>query len=365
MFDTEMRPDGLPQWMDVVDTTGKPIGYCRRLMAEMKQMFNEEGRKLQADEGVLFSISKVETDDSIASNLDDGGAGAKIACQNDDSVTNQQKHEQGASYVRAASTARGLFSISSLSIDTTPCCFPHACVLGTSTSTSSGASTAPPFTRAIQASFSSLLSRPTSGTSTSSNSSSSGTSCGSPGTAQALPQPLDDENDTTLTSAPRALAHQSENATNGNLVYDLSRWDVLLKTEFINPESKLARDLTRHKVPGIVLEMSIPPMYPMEPPFVRVKHPRLEGGYIFPHGAICFEPLTPRGWSGTMTLMALAISIKAIFDYKQNIRVMSVGDVKAQKVEKYSKEGAMKDFKKILSVHNEGDTWSRKKKMKS
>ena len=32
----------------------------------------------------------------------------------------------------------------------------------------------------------------------------------------------------------------------------------------------------------------------MSPPFVRVVYPKLRGGYIFEHGAICFEALTPK-----------------------------------------------------------------------
>ena len=32
----------------------------------------------------------------------------------------------------------------------------------------------------------------------------------------------------------------------------------------------------------------------MGPPFVRVVYPKLRGGYVFEHGAICFEALTPK-----------------------------------------------------------------------
>merc|ERR550534_3490321 len=119
---------------------------------------------------------------------------------------------------------------------------------------------------------------------------------------------------------------------------DLSKWSILLRTDEINRESQLSRDLLKHNLPGVLLEMTIPDGFPMNPPFVRVRHPRLAGGYVFSHGAICFEPLTPKGWPVAMTLSSLVIAIKGIFDYNP-VSVTCVGNKARQTVAGYTAEG--------------------------
>lgn len=51
--------------------------------------------------------------------------------------------------------------------------------------------------------------------------------------------------------------------------------------------------------------------YPFEPPFVRVVHPIISGGYVLVGGAICMELLTKQGWSSAYTVEAVIMQIAA------------------------------------------------------
>ena len=53
--------------------------------------------------------------------------------------------------------------------------------------------------------------------------------------------------------------------------------------------------------------------YPFEPPFVRVVHPLMTGGYVLLGGAICMELLTKQGWSSAYTVEAVIMQIAATF----------------------------------------------------
>jgi len=297
----ELREDGLPTWMNCIDTTGKPISYCRRLMVETKQMFNESGRKMQNEEGIYFSVGMVEKERpaSYLSETEYGGS----ASSDSDSVSSA--HSRGSRFHVSSDRSSAL-------------------------------------RRAAGASPNRMLT--------------------------AVPsiqsEPPKNDYSTPKCCVGKQDTEPSVTHTIADLETDLSSWEVMLKSEHIGLESSLGRDLKRNNIPGVVLEMTVPHNYPMEPPFVRVKYPKLEGGYIFPHGAICFEPLTPKGWPQSMTLMHIAISLKAMFNSRQNVRVASVGDLKTGKIDAYSREGAMKDHKKILAVHKGGDKWYRPK-MKS
>ena len=122
---------------------------------------------------------------------------------------------------------------------------------------------------------------------------------------------------------------------------NLAKWHVQLTD--LNPEGKLLADLKKHNLePQIDLELILPDGFPMEPPFARVLYPQLRGGYVFERGGICFEPLTQKGWVPSMTLPALAIAIKGIFDYGE-VRVAGVGDKATRTVKHYTEEGARKD----------------------
>merc|ERR1712087_483813 len=102
-------------------------------------------------------------------------------------------------------------------------------------------------------------------------------------------------------------------------------------------------------------ELTLPDGFPIDPPFARILYPQLSGGYVFTHGAICFEPLTAKGWAPSMTLPILTIAIKGILDYG-NVRVAGVGDRIARTIPSYSLEGAKKDHKMISSAHRDGES---------
>jgi len=132
----------------------------------------------------------------------------------------------------------------------------------------------------------------------------------------------------------------------------LAKWAVQLRD--LNSEGDLAKDLQKMGLDASVdLEFSLPDAFPLEPPFVRVVYPQLSGAYVFPHGGICFEPLTSKGWAPSMTLPNLAVAIKGILDYG-GVRCSGAGDRIQRKVRHFTEEGARKDHKMISSVHRDG-----------
>ncbi|CAE8732450.1 unnamed protein product, partial [Polarella glacialis] len=137
---------------------------------------------------------------------------------------------------------------------------------------------------------------------------------------------------------------------------NLAKWVVKLRD--LNPDGKLAQDLSKQNLEHCVdLEISLPDGFPMEPPFARVLYPQLKGGYVFERGGICFEPLTQKGWVPSMTLPALVIAIKGIFDYG-DVRVAGVGNKELRTIPNYSEEGARKDHAHISSAHRGGESSS-------
>jgi len=134
---------------------------------------------------------------------------------------------------------------------------------------------------------------------------------------------------------------------------NLSKWLVQLRD--LNPDGKLAAALKKHKLePCVDLELSLPDGFPLEPPFARVVYPQLQGGYVFPHGGICFEALTQKGWVPSMTLPALAIAIKGILDYGE-VTVAGIGNKETRTVPQYTEAGARKDHNHISSAHRGGE----------
>nr|CAD7437746.1 unnamed protein product [Timema bartmani] len=82
---------------------------------------------------------------------------------------------------------------------------------------------------------------------------------------------------------------------NIDLVNDsLYEWNIRLMS--VDPDSPLHNDLET---------------YPFEPPFVRVVHPIISGGYVLVGGAICMELLTKQGWSSAYTVEAVIMQISA------------------------------------------------------
>ena len=51
--------------------------------------------------------------------------------------------------------------------------------------------------------------------------------------------------------------------------------------------------------------------FPFDPPFVRMVHPVLHGGYVLEGGALCMELMTPQGWSSAYTIEAVIMQLSA------------------------------------------------------
>ena len=86
-------------------------------------------------------------------------------------------------------------------------------------------------------------------------------------------------------------AHQVE------LVNDsLYEWNV--KMSRVDPDSLLATDLAtlkeREGKDHILLSFMFKDTFPFDPPFVRMVHPVLSGGYVLDGGALCMELMTPQ-----------------------------------------------------------------------
>lgn len=130
-----------------------------------------------------------------------------------------------------------------------------------------------------------------------------------------------------LATLERIRQNQRENYQNGSVAYSVQATDRLMKelrevfqsdsvkkgvfaVELINdnlyewnvrlmkvdPDSQLHADLLLLKEKegrdSILLNVIFKDTYPFEPPFIRVVHPYINGGYVLGGGAICMELLT-------------------------------------------------------------------------
>merc|ERR1712227_132066 len=76
----------------------------------------------------------------------------------------------------------------------------------------------------------------------------------------------------------------------------LYEWNV--KIMRVDPDSPLAEDLKKLKeregIDHILLSFTFKDTFPFDPPFVRMVHPVLSGGYVLDGGALCMELMTPQ-----------------------------------------------------------------------
>merc|ERR1719481_944170 len=93
----------------------------------------------------------------------------------------------------------------------------------------------------------------------------------------------------------------------------LYEWNV--KIMRVDPDSPLAEDLKKLKEregkDHILLSFMFKDSFPFDPPFVRMVHPVLSGGYVLDGGALCMELMTPQGWSSAYTIEAVIMQISA------------------------------------------------------
>ncbi|GFQ73778.1 ubiquitin-conjugating enzyme E2 Q1 [Trichonephila clavata] len=145
----------------------------------------------------------------------------------------------------------------------------------------------------------------------------------------------------------------------------LYEWNVkLLK---VDPDSPLHNDLTLLKDKEgkdcILLNMLFKEAYPFEPPFIRVVHPMITGGYVLGGGAICMELLTKQGWSSAYTVEAIILQIaatlvkgKARIQFggnkkkgTENIYILNDGQL--GNPSQYSLARAQQSFKSLVQIH--------------
>nr|CAG4637117.1 EOG090X0867 [Ceriodaphnia reticulata] len=138
----------------------------------------------------------------------------------------------------------------------------------------------------------------------------------------------------------------------------LYEWNVRLLS--VDPDSPLHSDLQLlkdkdgrdHILLNLLFKASSSSLFlintesfPFEPPFVRVVHPVIQGGYVLVGGAICMELLTRQGWSSAYTMEALILQIAATL-VKGKARIQ-FSATKGQ----YSLARAQQSFKSLVQIH--------------
>lgn len=131
----------------------------------------------------------------------------------------------------------------------------------------------------------------------------------------------------------------------------LYEWNIRLMA--VDPDSPLSHDLQMLKEKegkdAILLNMLFKDTYPFEPPFVRVVHPVISGGYVLVGGAICMELLTKQGWSSAYTVEAVIMQISATL-VKGKARIQ-FGTPKVCTQGQYSLARAQQSFKSLVQIH--------------
>ncbi|XP_064535431.1 ubiquitin-conjugating enzyme E2 Q2-like [Drosophila montana] len=139
-------------------------------------------------------------------------------------------------------------------------------------------------------------------------------------------------------------------------------WNISLNS--VDPDSPLHGDLLQLKekegAGGIQFSALFRETYPFDPPFVRVVHPIISGGYVLIGGAICMELLTPQGWSSAYTVEALIMQIAATL-VKGKARIQ-FGATKKLTQAHYSLARAQQSFKSMVQIH-EKNGWFTPPKM--
>lgn len=132
----------------------------------------------------------------------------------------------------------------------------------------------------------------------------------------------------------------------------LYEWNVKLIT--VDPDSPLHNDLILLKEKEgkdhLLLNILFKETYPFEPPFIRVVHPMISGGYVLGGGAICMELLTKQGWSSAYTVEAIILQIAATL-VKGKARIQFGGNKVHRKNGQYSLARAQQSFKSLVQIH--------------
>ncbi|CAB4063221.1 UBE2Q [Lepeophtheirus salmonis] len=127
----------------------------------------------------------------------------------------------------------------------------------------------------------------------------------------------------------------------------LYEWNV--KIMRVDPDSQLAEDLKRLKEregkDHILMSFIFKDTFPFDPPFVRMVHPVLHGGYVLEGGALCMELMTPQGWSSAYTIEAVIMQLSAtLVKGKARIRFDAPKGT-------YSLARAQQSFRSLVHIH--------------
>jgi len=127
----------------------------------------------------------------------------------------------------------------------------------------------------------------------------------------------------------------------------LYEWNV--KICRVDGDSPLATDLAQLKEregkDHILLSFMFKDTFPFDPPFVRMVHPVLSGGYVLDGGALCMELMTPQGWSSAYTIEAVIMQIAAtLVKGKARIKFDAPKGT-------YSLARAQQSFKSLVHIH--------------
>lgn len=127
----------------------------------------------------------------------------------------------------------------------------------------------------------------------------------------------------------------------------LYEWNV--KICRVDSDSPLADDLKKLKEregkDHILLSFMFKDSFPFDPPFVRMVHPVLSGGYVLDGGALCMELMTPQGWSSAYTIEAVIMQISAtLVKGKARIKFDAPKGT-------YSLARAQQSFKSLVHIH--------------
>ncbi|KAL0101827.1 hypothetical protein PUN28_019161 [Cardiocondyla obscurior] len=140
-------------------------------------------------------------------------------------------------------------------------------------------------------------------------------------------------------------AQHDDSAFTVELVNDnVFEWFVRLHK--IDPDSKLAADMRKLKIPHILLHVIFPKEFPFAPPFMRVISPRINQGHVMQGGAICMELLTPRGWCCAYSVESMIIQFAASIVKGQG-RVARLKNPNKE----YNQQLAEQTFKNLVKTH--------------
>ncbi|KAF3159087.1 hypothetical protein TWF225_007690 [Orbilia oligospora] len=101
---------------------------------------------------------------------------------------------------------------------------------------------------------------------------------------------------------------------NRDSIENVYQW--IVEFHSFDPNLPLAKDMVKHKVNSIVMEVRFGKDFPMTPPFFRIIGPRFlpfqrgGGGHVTAGGALCMELLTNSGWSAVSSLESVFLQIR-------------------------------------------------------